>query len=65
MPATIYHIAYRTPQGIHLARIRAGSIGTAKRRLKSADKSAKEMQRVGGLWVKKNMPGMGYKINLT
>lgn len=64
MPSTIYHIAYRTPAGVHLARIRAGSIGAAKRRLKSADKTAKEMQRVGGLWVKNNMPGVGYKINL-
>lgn len=65
MTGTIYHIAYRTPEGVHLARIRERTVGLAKRRLKSADSEAREMQRIGGLWIKQNLPGMGYKIDLT
>lgn len=64
MPSTIYHIAYRTPAGVHLARIRERSIGQAKRRLKCADKTAREMQQVGVFWIKNNLPGMGYKITM-
>lgn len=62
---TIYHIAYRTPQGIHLARIRERSIGLAKRRLKSEEREVLEMQRVGGLWIKNNLPGVGYKLEIV
>jgi len=65
MTGNIYHIAYRTPHGVHLARIRERTVGLAKRRLKANEPEAIEMQRVGALWIKQNLPGVGYKIDLT
>lgn len=62
---TIYHIAYRMPDGIHLARIRERSIGLAKQRLSTLEREVIDMQRVGGLWVIQNLPGVGYKIEIV